>query len=276
MKCKRCGAELESGARFCPACGALQPMICPQCGAESRPGSRDCSVCGKKLPLVDREDKLVYTKRKKHTGAIIVTAVGVLCALLLLGGAVMLLIDNLDFDKQANISAPEQEQTPEPEGQPAISIQPEVQQPEPEQEPPAEKDPPVEEEEPPVEEEEPPVEEEEPPVEEEEPPVEEEEPPVEEEEPPVEDKYVDSEWIFADSSERLLTNADIAGLSAWELKVARNEIYARHGRRFNSAELQAHFDGCDWYNGTIAPGDFTDSMLSDTELANVQFLKAAE
>ena len=28
--------------------------------------------------------------------------------------------------------------------------------------------------------------------------------------------------------------------------------------------------------GTIAPGDFTDSMLSDTELANVQFLKAAE
>ena len=195
-----------------------------------------------------REDKLVYTKRKKHTGAIIVTAVGVLCALLLLGGAVMLLIDNLDFDKQANISAPEQEQTPEPEGQPAISIQPEVQQPEPEQEPPVEK----------------------------EPPVEEEEPPVEEEEPPVEDKYVDSEWIFADSSERLLTNADIAGLSAWELKVARNEIYARHGRRFNSADLQAHFDGCDWYNGTIAPGDFTDSMLSDTELANVQFLKAAE
>ena len=29
-------------------------------------------------------------------------------------------------------------------------------------------------------------------------------------------------------------------------------------------------------SGTIAPGDFTDSMLSATELANVQFLKAAE
>ena len=96
-----------------------------------------------------------------------------------------------------------------------------------------------------------------------------------EEEPEV-DSYVDAEWIFADSSERLLTDADIAGLSAWELKVARNEIYARHGRRFNSAEQQAYFDACSWYEGTIAPESFTDNMLSDTELANVQFLKAAE
>ena len=267
MKCKRCGAELEAGARFCPACGALQPMICPHCGAESRPGSRDCSACGKKLPLVDREDKLIYTKRKKHTGAIIATAVGVLCALLLLGGAVMLLIDNLDFGRQEVL---QEENLPEeilPEEQPTISIQPEVQRPEPEQKPEAQE---------PAVEEEPPVEEEEPPVEEEEPPVEEEEPPLEEEEPPVEDKYVDSEWIFADSSERLLTDADVAGLSAWELKVARNEIYARHGRMFTSADLKAHFEGCSWYEGTIAPEDFSDTMLSKTELANVQFLKAAE
>ncbi len=94
--------------------------------------------------------------------------------------------------------------------------------------------------------------------------------------PSDEDAYVDSQWIFPDSSERLLTDADIAGLSSWELKVARNEIYARHGRRFNSAELQNHFNSCDWYSGTVAPGDFTDGMLSATELANVQFLKAAE
>ena len=91
MNCKRCGAELENNARFCPACGALQPMICPACGAESRPGSRECSACGRKLPLAERESKLVYTKRKKHTGAIIGTVIGVLCALLLLGGAYLLL-----------------------------------------------------------------------------------------------------------------------------------------------------------------------------------------
>ena len=82
MNCKRCHAELENGARFCPACGALQPMICPHCGAESRPGSRDCSACGKKLPVAERENRLVYTHRKRHTGAIIGTVIGVLCALL--------------------------------------------------------------------------------------------------------------------------------------------------------------------------------------------------
>ena len=268
MNCKRCNAELEANARFCPACGALQPMVCPHCGAESRPGSRDCSVCGKKLPLADREDKLVYTKRKKHTGAIIGTVIGVLCALLLLGGAVLFLLDSLNFEKDATLASQEQEQTvPEPEEVVEPESQPSEEVPvvnvEPEQEP-------VEEDEPPVEEE--------APVEEEptqEPPVEEEEPPVEEK-PPVEEPQADSEWIFADSSERLLTDADIAGLSAWELKVARNEIYARNGRMFTSAELKAHFEGCSWYNGTIAPENFSDTMLSKTELANVQFLKAAE
>ena len=75
MNCKRCGAELENNARFCPTCGALQPVICPACGAVSRPGSRESSACGRKLPLAERESKLVYTKRKKHTGAIIGTVI---------------------------------------------------------------------------------------------------------------------------------------------------------------------------------------------------------
>lgn len=260
MNCKRCNAELDANARFCPACGALQPMICPHCGAESRPGSRDCSACGKKLPLADREEKLVYTKRKKHTGAVIGTVIGILCALLLLGGAVLFLLENVSFEQKASLSDPGTEQTlpeqelpeePSPEEVPVVKVEPEE---DPVTEPSVEEEPPVEDE---------------PPVEEETPV--EEEPPVEEEEP-----QADSEWIFADSSERLLTEADIEGLSAWELKVARNEIYARNGRIFTSAELKAHFESCSWYEGTIAPENFSDTMLSKTELANVQFLKAAE
>ncbi len=40
---------------------------------------------------------------------------------------------------------------------------------------------------------------------------------------------------------RLVTDADLAGKSPWELRIMRNEIYARHGRGFNSTDLQEYF-----------------------------------
>ena len=42
------------------------------------------------------------------------------------------------------------------------------------------------------------------------------------------------EYIIADSATRLLTTSDIQGLTARELNYAKNEIYARHGRKFDS------------------------------------------
>ena len=274
MLCKRCQTELPPGERFCPTCGSLQPMICPNCGSESRPGSRTCSNCGKKLPVLERENKLVYTRRVKRPTELIATAAITIGALMILGGAIFFLSQSVDFGHKkpvqvsGEVQQEEQLQVPEevPEEVPLDVVVPE--EPETPDEPLPEEELPAEE----IPEDEQPTEEETPA--EEETPSEEEQPA--EEETPVEDAYVDSQWIFPDSNERLLTDADIAGLSSWELKVARNEIYARHGRRFNSAELQNHFNSCDWYNGTVAPGDFTDSMLSATELANVQFLKAAE
>jgi hypothetical protein len=55
-----------------------------------------------------------------------------------------------------------------------------------------------------------------------------------------------------------------------ELTLALNEIYARHGRRFNSAELQKYFDAQSWYHGTISPDRFDDNVLTETEEANVR------
>ena len=40
------------------------------------------------------------------------------------------------------------------------------------------------------------------------------------------------EYIIPYSNTRYLTDADLDSLSEWDLKLARNEIYARHGRRF--------------------------------------------
>lgn len=49
------------------------------------------------------------------------------------------------------------------------------------------------------------------------------------------------DYILPDSDSRYLTDSDVRGLSANELMLARNEIYARHGRKFKDSELQNYF-----------------------------------
>lgn len=83
-------------------------------------------------------------------------------------------------------------------------------------------------------------------------------------------------YILPDSSSRELTIADISGLSHDQLDLARNEIYARHGRKFTNPTLQNYFNSQAWYTGTIEPEDFTDDMLSDIEKNNIQFIKEHE
>ena len=88
----------------------------------------------------------------------------------------------------------------------------------------------------------------------------------------------------ADPYSYILKNSDcgyvdadtISQMSMQELCYARNEIYARHGRTFASAELQNYFDQKDWYWGTIPPSAFSDSLLNSYELANVRALMNAE
>ena len=58
--------------------------------------------------------------------------------------------------------------------------------------------------------------------------------------------------------------------------LARNEIFARHGRKFTTPEIDRYFSEKSWYHGTISPGDFSDSLLSETERTNVQTIIAYE
>lgn len=86
----------------------------------------------------------------------------------------------------------------------------------------------------------------------------------------------DDDYILPDSGTRKLTNSDLAGLDADELELARNEIYARAGRRFNTDYIQDYFDDKWWYVGTIEPEDFTEDMLNDVEKYNVNFIRNYE
>ena len=53
--------------------------------------------------------------------------------------------------------------------------------------------------------------------------------------------------VFPDSSRRRLTQADVASLSPARIRLARNEIFARHGRIFQDAQLRRHFELYPWY-----------------------------
>ena len=80
----------------------------------------------------------------------------------------------------------------------------------------------------------------------------------------------ESEYVFKNSSSSYISKADLSGFTADECRIARNEIYARHGRLFDDAELQAYFNSCSWYSGYIAPADFSESVLNEYEKTNLE------
>lgn len=84
------------------------------------------------------------------------------------------------------------------------------------------------------------------------------------------------DFIISGSDSRYLTEADIEGMSVSSLRLARNEIYARHGRRFNDSSIQSYFDSQPWYNGTISPDSFDESVLNQYEKANIEFIRKHE
>ena len=94
--------------------------------------------------------------------------------------------------------------------------------------------------------------------------------------------------VFADTSDdfilpfsgtRELAASDIEDLTLQEMCYARNEIFARYGRRFNSRELTDYFNTKSWYHGTEDPASFDErskGILNDYERKNAQFLLDAE
>lgn len=76
------------------------------------------------------------------------------------------------------------------------------------------------------------------------------------------------DYMLPHSDTEYITKEDLKGFSAEQCKIARNEIYARHGRRFKDEELQEYFNSKEWYEGTIDPDDFQESILSEIEITN--------
>ena len=84
--------------------------------------------------------------------------------------------------------------------------------------------------------------------------------------------FPDCEFVFPQSSDSYISAEACEGLNELECKIARNEIYARHGRKFADEALQRYFDVCSWYHGTIEPEDFSANVLNNFELENLNII----
>lgn len=80
-----------------------------------------------------------------------------------------------------------------------------------------------------------------------------------------------SRFIFPDSDRRHLMPEELARLSRWQLDIARNEIFARHGRIFDRPDLRTYFSQFSWYRP-----QYREVSLNSTEAANVRLIQEGE
>ena len=86
----------------------------------------------------------------------------------------------------------------------------------------------------------------------------------------------DAEFVLKNSDSQIVSEDEIEALTPIERKIARNEIYARHGRIFKDEQLQNYFESCSWYEGTISADDFDIDMLNSSEKENANMILAYE
>jgi hypothetical protein len=84
--------------------------------------------------------------------------------------------------------------------------------------------------------------------------------------------YLDGK--FPQASFRLLASDELTRLSKSDLKLMRNEIFARYGMKFKTGgEMDSYFKKQSWY---IAQHENVDKFLTDLELKNIQIIKEVE
>ena len=96
-----------------------------------------------------------------------------------------------------------------------------------------------------------------------------------EEEKKEEEKKEPDSWskaVFPDSSERYLSESEVASLSKDRLRIAINEIYARHGYKFNSADLAEYFKDMPGYTPSESDQTKVSSRFNAYEKANIDLL----
>lgn len=88
-----------------------------------------------------------------------------------------------------------------------------------------------------------------------------------------------TEYILPESQTRVYSTSELSVLSTAQLELARNEIYARHGREFKTDYISAHFKSKSWYHVEYSAEAFDaiqESVFSSIEKQNIDNIKAVE
>ncbi len=83
-------------------------------------------------------------------------------------------------------------------------------------------------------------------------------------------------YILPDSARRVYYADELMNMPLQVLCYAKNEIYARNGRMFQSSELQNYFAAQHWYTALYQPDQFTSEMLNVYEQENLMLLSNLE
>jgi len=78
---------------------------------------------------------------------------------------------------------------------------------------------------------------------------------------------------FPQASERLLSANDLSGLNESDLKIMRNEIFARHGYIFQTNDMKNHFQNQVWYRPL---SNNVNSKLTNIENKNIALIRRYE
>ena len=83
----------------------------------------------------------------------------------------------------------------------------------------------------------------------------------------------EEDFIWLSDSSITLEDIIDHGYDNSDVRILRNAIFARHGYRFKSQDLQEYFSQFSWY---IPRFDDVTSHLSEVERENIKFLKSLE
>lgn len=88
--------------------------------------------------------------------------------------------------------------------------------------------------------------------------------------------YNTADYVLPGTEYYQVTSGILDDLTPEQLRIARNEIYAKHGKIFDDSQLQAYFESKSWYQGTVPSEEFSDSVLSEQEKRNAELILSFE